>query len=108
MRQIVTLFCLIAAFPAFAEEPLALPEPPTLPPAVQSGEALEPEITITNRNGEIVHEYRVNGTVYMTKIIPSSGPAYYLIDQDGDGNLETRHSDLNRNINVPQWLIHSW
>lgn len=110
MRHTIAIFCLIATFSVVAEEASeqSLPESPTLPPVVQSGENLEPEITIIRRDGRLVHEYRVNGTVYMVKIIPNSGPAYYLVDKDGDGNMETRHSDLNRTMNVPQWLLHSW
>ncbi len=110
MRHTIAIFCLIATFSVTAEEAAVqpMPEPPTLPPTVQSGETLEPEITIIRRDKKIIHEYRVNGAIYMVKIIPSSGPAYYLIDKDGDGNMETRRSDLNKNMNVPQWLLYSW
>ena len=130
MRHTIVFLCLIAAFSVAAEEtsPQLLLEPPTLPSAVQSGEnlepelelptiplavqsgeSLEPEITIKRGDdGEIIHEHRVNGSIYMVKIVPSSGPAYYLVDHDGDGNMETRYNDLDKELNVPQWLLHSW
>ena len=101
-------------FPAlcFAEVPPpvldAAPEPPDLPMPVQSGETLEPDITIIRRGKKTIHEYRLNGKLYKVKIIPDIGPAYYLEDEDGDGNLEVRQSDLEKGIKVQQWEIYSW
>lgn len=85
------------------------PEPPTLPDPVESGEALEPEITIVpGDDGEIITEYRVGGNLYMVKITPAFGPSYYLIDRDGDGQLETRTNNIYEDIVVPQWVLFSW
>ncbi|HLA75742.1 MAG TPA: DUF2782 domain-containing protein [Gammaproteobacteria bacterium] len=85
-----------------------VPEPPEIPQAVQSGEALEPDVTIIQREQETVQEYRLNGQLYMIKIIPSSGPPYYLIDNDGNGSLETRGNDIVSESNIPQWVLFSW
>ena len=86
----------------------ATPEPPELPMPVESGETLEPDITIIRRGEKTIQEYSVNGQVYMIKIIPDIGPAYYLIDKDGDGNMEVRGTDLDNLININQWQIYSW
>lgn len=83
------------------------PEPPVIPEAVESGQALEPEVTITKRGEDTVQEYRLNGRLYMVKITPSAGASYYLIDTDGDGQMETRQNDV-RSSKVPQWVIFSW
>lgn len=88
-------------------ELLPVPEPPQIPSAVQSGEPLEPEVTIIQREKETVEEYRVNGRLFKVKITPSAGPPYYLIDSDGDGVLETRSNDIT-DINIPQWVLFSW
>ncbi len=91
--------------------PVASPEPPTLPLPVESGEAIEPDITIIRRGKRLIYEYRLNGQLYMVKIQPDIGPPYYLIDSNGDGNLNVRRSDLERGpngINVPQWVLFSW
>ncbi len=91
--------------------PAARPEPPTLPLPVESGEAIEPDITIIRRGKRLIHEYRINGQLYMVKIVPDIGPPYYLIDRNGDGNLNVRRSDLQRGpnqINIPQWVLFSW
>ena len=85
-----------------------IPEPPTLPDPVESGEAIEPQVTIIQRDDATIEEYRVNGVLYKVKVIPVVGPAYYLVDNDGDGQLESRVNDINRDIPVPQWLIFSW
>ncbi len=88
-------------------ELLPVPEPPEIPSAVQSGEPLEPEVTIIHRDKETVEEYRVNGRLFKVKITPGAGPPYYLIDTDGDGVLETRSNDIT-DINIPQWVLFSW
>ena len=71
--------------------PEAVPPPPE---QVQSGEALEPEVTIIHKKDATVEEYRINGNLYMIKVIPVVGPSYYLVDQDGDGKLETNMSEI--------------
>jgi hypothetical protein len=44
----------------------------------------------------------------MVKITPSIGPAYYMIDSDGDGNMDVRRSDVRRDMDVPRWVLFSW
>lgn len=88
--------------------PELIPDPPDLPPPVESGETLEPDITIIRRGKKTIQEYRINGDLYMVKIIPDVGPPYYLLDTDGDGNMDVRRSDLEDGIQVPQWVIFSW
>ena len=86
-------------------EDLLAPPPP---PKIQSGEVLEPEVTIFETDREKVEQYSINGRVYAVKIKPKGGPAYYLIDKDGDGELESRRNDIERGLNVPQWILFSW
>lgn len=85
-----------------------IPDPPELPPPDENLETLEPDITIIRKGKKTIQEYRVNGELYMVKIIPDIGPAYYLVDGDGDGNLNVRRSDLEKDIKVPQWVIFNW
>lgn len=84
------------------------PEPPELPMPVQSGETLEPDITIIRRGKKTIQEYRKNGELYMVKIVPAVGPAYYLIDTNGDGNMDVRGSDLDKSNRINQWKILEW
>ena len=109
-KNLILLPMLAAAFAVGAQqagEPAPVPEPPELPAQVESGEVLEPEVTIIESDRGTIHEYSVNGQVYMVKVIPAAGPPYYLLDSDGDGELDVR-KDHPSEIAVPQWVLFSW
>ncbi|MCG8428883.1 MAG: DUF2782 domain-containing protein [Chromatiales bacterium] len=101
------LLAVSASYAADTPEPEAVPEPPRLPPKVQSGEVLEPEVRIIESPRGAIEEYRVNGRLYMIKVIPQIGPAYFLVDSNGDGEMDLRHNHP-ADISVPQWVIFSW
>jgi len=106
------LFVMLALVPlALAEEAPqqleAVPEPPPLPEKMQSGEVIEPEVTIIESDEQKIEQYSVNGRIYMVKITPRGGAPYYLVDMDGDGDLEYRRNDLD-SMNVQQWRLFSW
>jgi len=84
-----------------------IPAPPALPDPVESGQALEPEITIIHKDDATITEYRINGNLYKVKVVPFIGKPYYLIDRDGDGVMEGR-SSIYDDIIVPQWVLFSW
>jgi hypothetical protein len=89
-------------------DPAAPPPIPPIPPKVK-GEEIEPSVVITEREGERVEEYFQNGRVYMVKITPLNGPAYYYLDEDGDGELELRESDRKLNPVQPvYWKLKEW
>ena len=100
---------LFAASTAWSEESALLPAPeaPPSPPPVASGEPLEPEITIVKSEKGTVRQYRVNGQIYMVEVIPVAGEPYYLLDTNGDGELDSQ-ADHIKNISVPQWVLFSW
>lgn len=114
------LLAVFAAVPVYAvesvyeEDPVPteddfapVPEPPDLPPPVQSGEALEPEVRIIRREDATIEEYRINGRLYKVKVTPAVGPPYYLVDRNGDGRM-VRMSELQEGFVVPQWVLFSW
>ena len=89
-------------------DPAAPPPIPPIPPKVP-GEELEPSVIITEREGQRVEEYKQNGRTYMVKITPVKGPAYYYLDEDGDGELELRESDRKLNPVQPvYWKLAEW
>lgn len=109
MLRIISLCLLVVAASAQARGELApVPEPPDIPPQVESGEPLEPDVTIIRRGKDTIEEYRINNRLYMVKIKPAIGPAYYLLDTDGDGNMDVRRSDLEDDMRIPQWVLFSW
>ena len=95
-------------------EPLPdVPPPPAAeyvppPPTGLADEGLEPEVNIIKRNDAVIHEYRINGRLYMVRVVPRVGPPYYLYDRDGSGSLESRKLQLEPAPVVPNWKIHSW
>ena len=122
MLKYLLILLLASPLPLLAAQPPApndlepLPEmpPPPLPksaPPPPTGlidEGLEPEIKIIKRNDATIHEYRLNGRLYMVKVIPRYGPPYYLYDADGNGSLESRSHQLDPAPVIPNWIIHSW
>lgn len=109
MFRIIFIAALIFSYGVMADEgaptPLDAPEPPG---KIESGEPMEPDVTIIRKDGESVEEYRRNNRVYKVKVTPVIGPPYYLEDSDGDGNLDVRHSDNERGMKVNQWELFSW
>ncbi len=85
-----------------------VPAPPDLPDPLESGQPLEPQITLVPSKDGTIAEYRMNGRLYMVKVMPDAGPAYYLVDRDGDGQLEARMSEIYDDFQVPQWVLFSW
>jgi len=66
-----------------------------------------PTVSIrTEGNGDRVEEYRQNGRVYMVKVTPSRGPAYYLMDTDGNGKLN--RDDRDPRVSPVHWTIYEW
>lgn len=103
----LALLGLVASSPAQETgNPIALPTP-DLPASPYPGEAIEPEVTITETESEVIYEYRSKGKLYMVKIDPLAGAPYYLFDSDGDGELDARE-DRGPNLSVPQWLLFRW
>ena len=80
--------------------------PPPMP--ADEREEMEPEVTIIRKEDRTVEEYRINGQLYMVKVTPSKGYPYYLVDSDGDGQLESRRNELDPKILVPSWVIFRW
>lgn len=91
--------------PAFAQEDSAQPSPP---PAATDAPAPEedavPDIRIVEKARAQHQEYRLNGRLYMIRVVPKHGKPYYLVDPSGDG-LFRRHNGPLEDIAVPQWVL---
>lgn len=88
--------------PVVASEP-PLPEKITSPPEPDSA----PTVTIRNiDNGDRVEEYRENGRLTMVKVTPKNGPAYTLLDANGDGKLDRR--DTEGPVAPVYWKLYEW
>lgn len=79
-----------------------------LPAFAAAESASSGEVVIGDDGDTVINEFRVNGQLYMIQITPRKGPPYYLVDSDGDGDLETRRNDLSPNLLVPTWVLKRW
>jgi hypothetical protein len=117
MPRLIALILLVLATSTSAagEEPepalIPIPEQPDIPPPVESGQPMQPDVTIIRRDKDVIEEYRINNRLYMVKIKPFIGPPYFLMDTDGDGEMDARSSDIVKGANamkIPQWVLLSW
>lgn len=128
LRHIISISLFTLASSSWAaEDPAAPPEPgestqtgsvmeqkaPTIPdqPTTEEEDSRnipQPEVNIIHKKNMRIEEYRINGRVRYVKIIPNKGKPYYLVDKDGDGELETRHSDLDGIPPINEWILMKW
>jgi len=95
---------LFAAAPADAE---LIDEVPS-PPQVQDGEVLEgePEVTIRKKEKKTIYEYRMHGELYMMKVIPDHGVAYYLYREDQQSDWV--NVGPNKPLAIPKWTLFTF
>ena len=119
MRTIAPLFALLMitmlTLPALAQSQVR-PKPKDVqpvedvpaPPAVKETD-LSNDIKVTTRQSgtDTIEEYRIGGRLYKQRIQPASGPAYYLVDEKGEGKF-TRVDGPDLKIAVPTWVLFTW
>lgn len=85
-----------------------LAAPPPIPPKVPN-EELMPMVVITEKVGERIEEYSRGGRVYMVKITPIKGPAYWYLDENGDGELQLQPTDKGHGpVRPVYWKLKEW
>ena len=104
------LMCLLAWLPAGGPRAQSNPEPP--PPdditAADLLDSMRSDVRIIARENHDIEEFRVGNKVYMIKVKPKGAPPYYLVDQDGSGDLQWRRGpDLER-TSVAHWSVIRW
>lgn len=108
-------FLSLAAGNAFAQSaaPGAAGKAQQLPPKLEplpeiAGDTeLEPQVTITRKEGETVEEARVNGKLVWVKVTPSHGRPYFLIP-DAGGHTYIRRDSLDTGLKVPLWVLFTF
>lgn len=102
-------FLLLLSALSLAEEPKELAPVPGPPPLPEQSEVIEPDIKIIQRGEDLVEEYRINGRLYQIKVTPRIGPAYYLVDIDGDGYFESHfEGPVDSDMLIPSWILFRW
>ena len=82
------------------------PLPEKVPPLPSEDEVPVVSIRRDAESGDVVEEYRINGQLYMVKVTPRRGPAYYIRDIDGNGRFD-RGDELNR-VRPVYFTIYEW
>ncbi len=78
------------------------------PPKVKDDKSVpEPEVTTRKAGSDTIYEYRIQGRLYQQKVQPANGPAYYLIDEKGEGKF-TRMDGPEIKFSVPMWVLLEW
>jgi hypothetical protein len=92
--------------PVLAQTDAPPPVPDVKPPVmVPLDDSLEPQVTITQREGNTVEETRVNGKLYKITVTPDGGVPYTLIDQRGDGTFVSVDAPGTPALSLPMWVI---
>ena len=95
------LAALLAAFPAAARDVSDLDL------RVRESD-ITPSVTVREHENRMVEEYRVNNRLYMVRITPNVGAPYYLVDEDGSGEMAWHRGTSEIEQRVPQWTLLSW
>ncbi len=78
---------------------------PRLAPDTPGGPAAKLHVP----QGSHIEEYRVNGQVYMVKVIPPKPfPPYYLVNRNGNGRFTRVPKNDAQRMSVPQWTLFRW
>lgn len=89
--------------------PVAAKDGVVTPPFNNAAVSALPNVIISPGSASAqFEEYRHNGRLYMVKVTPRKGYAYYLIDSSGDGLFDVRHANLRSQLTVPQWVLKRW
>jgi hypothetical protein len=116
----LTAFLLIATFalPALAQSQARprpknlqavedVPAPPEVKEAKEANPAREFQVTTRKSGTDTIDEYRLGGRLYKQRVQPAAGPAYYLIDEKGEGKF-TRVDGPDVKLSVPMWVLFTW
>lgn len=117
MNRFIAVLLLLSSTVVMAAPPVPPPPPPPPgntvqdvpppPPPIQSGQVIEPGVTIIQTENETIYEYRAGSQLYMVRVVPVAGPPYYFYDQNGDGELDYQTQDP-RDPRINQWVLFRW
>jgi hypothetical protein len=106
LHRFLLLLLIFVAAPVCAQTGETPAAPNDRPPALMPlDDDMEPQVTIRQREGAIVEEYRLNGRLYKIKVIPLRGEPYILVDHRGDGSFVPAEGPGTPGLSVPQWVI---
>lgn len=69
---------------------------------------IAPSVVVREGENRTIEEYKVGSQVYMVKVTPSVGAPYYLVDEDGSGDMEYRRTRPYETTQAPMWTLMRW
>ena len=114
-RFFAMLMIFTFAFPALAQsqarpppkdvQPVEdIPQPPNIKDA---DPAKDIKVTTRQSGTDTIEEYRIGGRMYKQRVQPAAGPAYFLIDEKGEGKF-IRVDGPDLKASVPMWVLFTW
>lgn len=109
--KLITLFSILsfsAAVTADNKNP-DVPPPPDMPADFKDFDeqsSIKADVTIHKGKQKVIEEYRINGQLYMIRVIPKIGKPYYIRYTDGTSGQAIRR-ELD-DINMPFWKLFEW
>lgn len=82
-------------------------EPVQERPEVSVGTLPEPVVRIRQDDRATIKEWRQHGKIVLIRVEPVVGPAYYLVDANGDGQWEPG-PDFGDEGMVAQWVLFTF
>lgn len=83
-----------------------VPPPPGLPEDFEEQSSIRADVTIRKGKKKVIEEYRINGQLYMIRVIPKVGKPYYIRYKNAaSGGVIRRELD---DIDTPFWKLFEW
>ena len=74
---------------------------------VQEQTEVPPEVTVRREGDNVVEEFRRNGRIFLIRVTPPNGQAYYLQDRGEEGEMEVS-DQLDTQNEVSKWRVFQW
>lgn len=82
------------------------PPPPAVSGDFQEQDEIKADVTIRRGKDKVIEEYRINGRLYMVRVIPTRGKPYYIRYPEGEhGRVIRKELD---DIQTPFWKLFEW
>ncbi len=109
--KLITMFSILSlstAVTAGNQKP-EVPPPPDMPADFKDFDeqsSIKADVTIHKGKKKVIEEYRINGRLYMIRVIPKIGKPYYIRYSDAaSGQAIRRELD---DISTPFWKLFEW
>ncbi len=81
---------------------------PDQPSSAPPDPDLEPQVTIIQKDGDVVEEVRTGNQLRFVRVTPPHGRPYYLVPTGTGPNAFIRRDSLDSGLSVPMWVLWSW